>query len=111
MKAMPHKKEGHGSVPCTPEEATHIYFQFKNEDSPRCLPVQIKGTREGTKNWSWNGDVDRPTVKPSIACRPSGQYKCHVWLNDGCVQHLSDCTCGFRGETHELEDLDPKEWT
>jgi len=32
----------------------------------RFVPVQIKGTREGTGNWTWNGDVDYPTLKPSL---------------------------------------------
>ena len=105
MKAQPMKNEGNYFIPCAPSEATHLMFKFANENGERRIPVQIKGSRAGTGNWTWNGCTEKPTVRPSIATNFGNGLKCHVWLNDGEVQHLGDCTCGLSGKTEDLEDL------
>ena len=99
--ALPSRREGADHFRCEPDEATHLWFRFANEDFPRCLPVQTKGTRAGTGNWTWNGDKQRPTLRPSLATN-FGTHKCHVWINEGMVQHLGDCTCGLAGQTQHL---------
>lgn len=109
MKAIPMKRIDGAYVPCENFEATHLRFRFHNEDWDRILPVQISGSRAGTENWSWNGDTEKPTVKPSILTDWGEGKKCHVWLNDGVVQHLGDCTCGFARQSHPLDDIDPED--
>lgn len=99
--ALPSRREGSEHFHCEPGEATHLWFWLANEDHPRCLPVQTKGTRAGTGNWTWNGDREKPTLRPSLATN-FGTHKCHVWINDGLVQHLVDCTCGLAGQTQRL---------
>ena len=125
MKAKPMFWEDGVMTPCEPKKATHVYLSFHNEDHMRLLPIQIKGTRAGTGNWTWNGDTEKPTIKPSISTNGtwpitddehkrimSGEeftprpLKCHVWVGDGRVQHLRDCTCGLAGETHDLDEVD-----
>lgn len=120
MKAIP-LREGRR---CAPEEATHLQIHLPGPSGCLILPVQIKGRREGTGNWTWNGSVDAPDLKPSIltsgnrmltdeecariaagekiAPRP---FRCHSWLNDGMVQFLDDCSHEFRGQTLPLLDL------
>lgn len=105
MKAQPLQLIKSEYFPCDPSEATHLRFKFSNEEGERMLPIQIKGTRAGTKNWSWNGSTESPKVMPSIATDFGNGIKCHVWLDNGAVQHLSDCTCGLAGTTQELEVL------
>ncbi len=107
-KAQPVKlnNEKNGYDLCELSEVTHLRFKFKNEDGERLLPVQLKGSRAGSGNWSWNGSTESPTVMPSIATDFGNGLKCHVWLNDGSVQHLGDCTCGLAGKTQELDNLD-----
>ena len=111
MKAQPLKNVGEGLdrgyVACQINEVEYLHFKFANEEGVRILPVQVGGRREGTRNWSWNGDCEKPTLKPSIATNFGGGLKCHVWLNDGRVQHLSDCTCGLAGQVQDLDDVEP----
>lgn len=106
MKCRPVKRvEGTGLVPCAIEDATHIVFKFRNEEHERHLPVQIKGTRQGTGNWTWNGSLESPTLKPSIRTN-FGTHVCHTFVNDGKATHLSDCTCGMAGITEPLDDIE-----
>ncbi len=86
----------------------------------------IGGTREGTGNWTWNGDTEKPTLRPSLLT--TGTYPatdeeielimmkvkvepkpftCHVWVNDGMVEYLNDSTHEFAGKTLPLLDIEP----
>ena len=55
--------------------------------------------------WKWNGDIERPTVTPSIlvnSLRPERQ--CHLYLTNGFIKYLSDCHHDLAG--HNIEMLD-----
>jgi len=90
-----------------------VFTQFKNE----------KGAK-----WAWNGDLIRPTFSPSLLHTwtsgdppitaenfekyksnpwPQNQKKniCHVFIKDGRIQFLSDCTHTFAGKTVDLPDM------
>jgi hypothetical protein len=85
-------------------------------------------------NWEFNGDLERPTFKPSVLIR-SGHYApfhkpgedcwctfnakhpdrtsfrcviCHTHVIDGRVQYLLDCSHELAGRTIELPDLPPE---
>src|SRR6266404_966629 len=111
MKAKPIIFESGSYVQVEPELATHVKIHLPGPSGERFLPIIIKGRREGTGKWTWNGDVDKPTLKPSILTQsghfdPSQKdrpcwcsyYKehpeetpvfhcfcCHTWINDGKV--------------------------
>lgn len=92
------------------ELSTHLvlYFPF-DKDNPfreRILPIQLNGSRANTKNWSWNGDLEKPTLKPSIKTNIGNGQICHSFVNDGKVQFLSDCTHEFKNQTIELLDIE-----
>jgi hypothetical protein len=67
------------------------------------------------KRWSWNGDVDKPTLWPSIkqTCGPfpegssrAGQTEvCHCFVRDGNIEFCNDCTHEKRG-TMPLPELE-----
>lgn len=111
MKANPLKKSanGVGFVQCDPSEATHVRLNMPGPFAYRILPVMIGGTRAGTNNWTWNGSVEKPTLKPSILTKGhsnSGEHTCHSWVNEGKVQFLDDCTHEFVGQTVPLLDVE-----
>jgi len=73
--------------------------------------------------WTFNGDIDKPTVKASILVK-SGKYPeepfkldkdgkvigyektvCHSLITDGMIQFLGDCTHELKGQTVPLEDF------
>ena len=55
--------------------------------------------------WSFNGDVNKPTFKPSLILTVS-DCRCHSHVKDGKICFLSDCTHEHAGETMDLPDWD-----
>ena len=60
--------------------------------------------------WNWNGDAVNPTFSPSILTRlPWGQerqeIRNHVFVRNGMIQYLGDCTHEYAGKTIELPRL------
>jgi len=68
--------------------------------------------------WTFNGDINKPTVSPSILVRypanPNAmeEFKewrkervCHSFVKGGMIQFLSDCTHKLAGQTVELPDI------
>lgn len=109
MKAQPLIVTDTGYKACEAKDATHVLLNMPGPIPTRILPVIRHGMREGTPNWTWNGDVDEPTLKPSILSRGGnvdGEIRCHSFVNDGKVQFLSDCSHEFAGQTVDLLDVD-----
>jgi len=69
--------------------------------------------------WSYNGDAEKPTFRPSILAthwEPSDlpeefddtskdvKHVCHSFVTDGRIQFLGDCTHALAGQTVDLPD-------
>ncbi len=109
MKAKPLRQTESGYEQCQPVEATHLQLHLPGPLPNRILPVMIGGRREGTPNWTWNGSVDKPTLRPSILTRGGdvdGEHICHSWVNDGVVQFLGDSNHELAGKSVELLDVE-----
>lgn len=64
--------------------------------------------RHGGAMWDFNGDFEKPTVRPSIFVNPQGHSytpKCHSFISDGKIQYLNDCTHELAGQTVELPNI------
>ena len=106
MKAKPVKLNyGVGWEQCEVEEATHVMLRIPGPSDRLVLPVILKGTREGTHCWSWNGDTEKPTLKPSVLTN-ARSFRCHSWINDGKAIFLDDCTHEFVSQTMDLLDVE-----
>lgn len=60
------------------------------------------------KGWSFNGNFDLPTFKPSILvnrgkANPTKPV-CHSFVTDGRIQFLGDSTHALAGQTVDLPD-------
>lgn len=92
-----------GSFGETGEE--HLWFYC-----PGCQfahAYRIAGTPDKPRPvWQWNGDLERPTLSPSLM--NEGQLTCHLFLTDGLLQFLPDCTHKLAGQTVPIPDL--PEW-
>jgi hypothetical protein len=82
------------------------------------------------KRWTWNGDRERPTLQPSVLitsghlcpgfqpgedcwCTYNAAHadkpapfecsRCHVFVTNGQIQFLNDCTHSYAGRTVALE--------
>jgi len=91
MKARPIKRVNQEFVDCEIDEAEYLELRFPCVLEKRIIPIVLQGKREGTKNWTWNGNVEYPTLKPSILTRVD-HVVCHSFVNDGIVEFLNDST-------------------
>lgn len=109
MKAQPVKLiYAVGYEPCAVEDATHVTLDIPGPTGLLTLPIILRGTRDGTNCWSWNGDIESPTIRPSVKTEGSnenGKFICHSWINDGHVQFLDDCSHELRNQTIPLNDV------
>jgi hypothetical protein len=107
MKALPVKLVPvAGYVHCAADEATHVTLNIPGPSGVLTLPVILRGSRDGTGRWTWNGSTEAPTLRPSVRTR-GHDYLCHSWINDGNAQFLDDCTHELRGRTVPLLALSP----
>lgn len=61
----------------------------------------------GSPNWSFNGDVDSPTVSPSVKVTtgPQGDRGiCHFFIKNGMIEYCSDCTHDKAGHVVEIPE-------
>lgn len=59
------------------------------------------------KRWNWNGDVDKPTLSPSVRhyyTRPDGTEvtTCHYHIKAGMIEFCDDCQHDLSSRTVEL---------
>ena len=99
-------------------ESTQLYFRCPGCGHLHALndsQTDLKG--ENRPVWDFNGDYERPTIKPSYLSwsyrknPETGKYdvetdKCHSFITDGKIQFLSDCMHKLANKTVELPDLD-----
>jgi hypothetical protein len=97
--------KGKGYTPCSYEEATHIELNLPGPLPTRMIPVQTKGTRKDTGNWTWNGSLSKPDLRPSLLSW-TDDHRCHSFVNDGKVTFLNDCSHEFAGKTMDLLDVE-----
>jgi hypothetical protein len=125
MKAKPLRKGEDGRMEaCEAAQATHVLIKIPGPTGNVLLPVVTGNTsRINTGCWSWNGDTEKPTLKPSL--RTEGlmpmsdreierlkaghqvspqPFVCHIWVTNGEAYFLSDTTHSLVNETHPLLD-------
>lgn len=100
-------------------------------DCPGCGGHHVLPTTPGHgAQWSWNGNLERPTFSPSVLVR-SGHYAdgtppdrcclcanarewqkpsfcgvCHSFVRDGRIEFLADCTHALAGQTVDLPPIE-----
>lgn len=58
--------------------------------------------------WTFNGDMTKPTLNPSLMVRHGmngGAQTCHSFVKDGMIEFLPDCTHALAGKTVPLEEV------
>ena len=95
---------GEGYLPCSIEEATHITLNIPGPSGRLTLPVITKGSRKDACCWTWNGDTEKPTLKPSVLTE-GHDFRCHTWITDGKAQFLGDCSHELVGQTIDLGEV------
>jgi hypothetical protein len=62
----------------------------------------------GAGGWSFNGDLERPTISPSVRTRYGDQqpYTCHFFVRRGRIEYCADSTHALAGQTVDLPDME-----
>lgn len=84
-------------------------------ECPGCGTTHTVPTH-GPNAWIFNGDMERPTLTPSILVHPHGALdeqgqryetpRCHSFVTDGRIQFLADSTHALAGQTVELPEIE-----
>lgn len=93
------------------------YLVFRCPGCRAIHQVTIESQRPGPV-WSFNGDLEHPTISPSILVRWEGRnpYKdvpiskvCHSFVREGMIQFLGDCTHDLAGQTVAMQETEQLE--
>lgn len=79
-----------------------------------CLHLHSFRIKAGAQNapgapvWQFDGNRQKPTFSPSLLNREplllmSPDRICHLFLRNGTIEYLSDCTHSFAGKNVEVE--------
>lgn len=88
---------------------------------PGCKYYHAIPTKVGLeKSWTYNGDMDKPTFRPSLLLRTGSHSDpnyiddpecppstCHSHITDGYIQFAIDSTHHLTGQTVLLPDIKP----
>lgn len=81
-------------------EGGWVAFHCPGCETHHALPV------EGPRAWSFNGDYNAPSLQPSILVNAGRRNPtmplCHLYVTDGKIQFLSDCTHSLAGQIVEM---------
>jgi len=61
------------------------------------------------ERWTFNGDLVKPTIKPSLLSTygPDSDKRCHLFVEHGKLRYLKDTTHEYSGQTIPME---PTPW-
>jgi Family of unknown function (DUF6527) len=72
-------------------------------------PFSVGAKNESGAQWSFNGDLEKPTFRPSMLVGPNTpKSRCHSFVTDGKIQFLPD-SWHNRSDTVDLPDVDEEE--
>lgn len=66
---------------------------------------------QGTPNWSFDGDMKRPTFNPSLVVTwhwgpKRAKQRCHSFIRKGRWEFLNDCSHHLAGQTVKMIPVD-----
>lgn len=73
---------------------------------PGCGYEHAFALREVGGHHSFDGNLEHPTVSPSLVQNFTPGKMCHSFIRSGKIEFLSDCTHPLAGQTVELPDID-----
>jgi hypothetical protein len=92
------------------------YLTFR---CPGCQSTHMVTAPPSPIAWGFNGDLDRPTLTPSVLVSYDGPNagedrgggdlvppaRCHSFVTDGRIQFLADSTHALAGQTVDLPEI------
>ena len=79
-----------------PNEEEYIYW------CAGCKHSHAIWVREQHPCWTFDGNFERPTIKPSVKI----EGVCHHIITDGMIAYQADCSHELDGQTIEMSEID-----
>lgn len=94
-----------------------VIYEYANETLADCYGFHCPGCgyehsfrtkgKEGQPKWTWNGDFEKPTISPSLLVfKDDPTRRCHIFVNNGMIQYLSDCFHDMKNKTIPMVAID-----
>ena len=101
MKSVLHWVDDHGV------RYQHLMFWCPGceEDGRGGLHALPVNTDKKSPSWDWDGNLEAPTLSPSILTGAGSSKICHSFLRNGVFEFLSDCTHALAGQSVPMPDL------
>jgi hypothetical protein len=80
----------------------------RNEDSTGLKRIPVGDTQGKEPSWTFDGNLEAPTLSPSILTRvnyPDKNHVCHSFLRAGHFEFLGDCTHSMANQRVPLPPL------
>lgn len=88
----------------SPNQVQGLYY-FHCPGCGNAHPVHTITPNIGGSVWSFNGDVNKPTISPSLLCNKDWPTsRCHSFIKDGNIQFLADCWHELKGQIVEIPE-------
>lgn len=69
------------------------------------LHMLAVNTTEHSPSWTWDGNLEAPTISPSILTTWLETFRCHSFLEAGVFRFLEDSTHALSGQSVPMPDL------
>ena len=78
---------------------------------PGCRSSHVVYIKNGPITWCFNNDYKKPTITPSVLnkytrmdsfTKKDIKKVCHLFIKDGRIQYLNDCTHDHAGKTVDM---------
>ncbi len=56
--------------------------------------------------WNWNGDLEAPTLSPSVKHTYPDGTVCHYFIRGGLIEYCSDSAHSLAGRTVPMRDVE-----
>lgn len=53
-------------------------------------------------NWTFDGNVEKPTISPSVRVSQDGNTLCHLFISAGKIRYLPDCIHELKNQTVDM---------
>jgi hypothetical protein len=68
--------------------------------------VDVRDRSGKRPSWEFNGDMDKPTLLPSVNYSPNHpETRCHFYVQGGKIRYLGDSHHELAGKTVDMIDL------
>lgn len=92
-----------------PRYATDRYLIYWCLACDKAHIVRVEGPTDGRPKWDWDGNVEEPSLGPSVMARAT-EGVCHHFVKAGKIIYCRDSTHSLTSQTVDLPPWPLPEW-